>query len=104
MDAADPARDPPADREGRSRRVLVDGFIAPVGERENHHGLFPAKPVSGQSSRVLGGRVADAGYQGNGPGPRIPVLISSKWLCLTPCLGTEATGSPYRPRVPTAPA
>jgi hypothetical protein len=56
----------------RARRegVLVDGFIAPVGEREHYHGLFSGKKhVSGQNVQViaaLDGRVADVGDPVNG--------------------------------------
>jgi DDE superfamily endonuclease/Helix-turn-helix of DDE superfamily endonuclease len=56
----------------RARRegVLVDGFIAPVGEREDHDGLFSGKKhVSGQNVQViadLDGRVADVGDPVNG--------------------------------------
>jgi DDE superfamily endonuclease len=56
----------------RTRRegVLVDGFIAPVGEREHYHGLFSGKKhVSGQNVQViadLDGRVADVGEPVNG--------------------------------------
>jgi hypothetical protein len=50
-----------AGREG----VLVDGFIAPVGEREGYDGLFSGKKhVCGQNVQVvadLDGRVADVG-------------------------------------------
>jgi hypothetical protein len=45
--------------------VLVDGFVAPVGERDDYHGLFSGKKhVSGQNVQVvadLDGRVADVG-------------------------------------------
>jgi len=45
--------------------VLVDGFVAPVGEREGYHGLFSGKKhLSGQNVQVvadLDGRVADVG-------------------------------------------
>ncbi len=45
--------------------VLVDGFVAPVGERDGYHGLFSGKKhVSGQNVQViadLDGRVADVG-------------------------------------------
>jgi DDE superfamily endonuclease len=55
-----------AHREG----VLVDGFIAPVGEREHCTGLFSGrKHVSGQNVQViagLDGRVADVGEPVNG--------------------------------------
>ena len=55
-----------AHREG----VLVDGFVAPVGERENYHGLFSGKKhVCGQNVQViadLDGRVADVGEPVNG--------------------------------------
>lgn len=56
----------------RARRegVLIDGFIAPVGEREHCHGLFSGKKhVSGQNVQViadLDGRVADVGDPANG--------------------------------------
>lgn len=50
-----------AQREG----VLVDGFVAPVGEREGYDGLFSGKKhLSGQNVQVvadLDGRVADVG-------------------------------------------
>lgn len=50
-----------AGREG----VLVDGFVAPVGEREGYDGLFSGKKhLSGQNVQVvadLDGRVADVG-------------------------------------------
>jgi DDE superfamily endonuclease len=55
-----------AHREG----VLVDGFIAPVGDREHHTGLSSGKKhVSGQNVQViadLDGRVADVGEPVNG--------------------------------------
>lgn len=55
-----------ASREG----VLVDGFVAPVGEREDYHGLFSGKKhVSGQNVQVisdLNRRVADVGEPVNG--------------------------------------
>jgi hypothetical protein len=45
--------------------ALVDGFVAPVGERDDYHGLFSGKKhVSGQNVQVvadLDGRVADVG-------------------------------------------
>ncbi|WP_230415439.1 transposase family protein [Micromonospora tarapacensis] len=45
--------------------VLVDGFVAPVGERESYHGLYSGKKhVSGQNVQViadLDGRLADVG-------------------------------------------
>jgi hypothetical protein len=45
--------------------VLVDGFVAPVGERDGYDGLFSGKKhVSGQNVQVvadLDGRVADVG-------------------------------------------
>jgi hypothetical protein len=56
----------------RARRegVLIDGFIAPVGEREHYAGLFSGKKhVSGQNVQViadLDGRVADVGDPVNG--------------------------------------
>ena len=56
----------------RTRRegVLVDGFVAPVGERENYHGLFSGKKhLCGQNVHViadLDGRVADVGEPVNG--------------------------------------
>jgi hypothetical protein len=50
--------------------VLVDGFVAPVGERGHYHGLFCGKKhVSGQNVQViadLDGRVADVGEPVNG--------------------------------------
>lgn len=50
--------------------VLVDGFVAPVGEREHYDGLFSGKKhVSGQNVQViadLDGRVADVGEPVNG--------------------------------------
>jgi hypothetical protein len=50
-----------AQREG----VLVDGFVAPVGEREGHDGLYSGKKhLCGQNVQVvadLDGRVADVG-------------------------------------------
>jgi len=50
-----------AQRDG----VLVDGFVAPVGERDGYDGLFSGKKhVSGQNVQVvadLDGRVADVG-------------------------------------------
>lgn len=50
--------------------VLVDGFVTPVGERENYDGLFSGKKhVSGQNVQVvadLDGRVADVGEPVNG--------------------------------------
>jgi hypothetical protein len=50
-----------AQREG----VLVDGFVAPVGEREGYDGLFSGKKhLSGQNVQVvadLDGHVADVG-------------------------------------------
>jgi hypothetical protein len=55
-----------AQREG----VLVDGFVAPVGEREHYDSLFSGKKhVSGQNVQViadLDGRVADVGEPVNG--------------------------------------
>jgi hypothetical protein len=55
-----------AHREG----VLVDGFVAPVGEREHYDGLFSGKKhVSGQNVQAiadLDGRVADVGEPVNG--------------------------------------
>ncbi len=55
-----------AGREG----VLVDGFVAPVGERESYHGLFSGKKhLCGQNVQVvadLDGRVADVGEPVNG--------------------------------------
>src|SRR5215213_9434618 len=59
-------------RLGQTRRggVLVDGFIAPVGEREHYDGLFSGKKhVCGQNVQVLAdlaGRVADGGDPVNG--------------------------------------
>jgi hypothetical protein len=45
--------------------VLVDGFVAPVGERDGYHGLFSGKKhLCGQNVQVvadLDGRVADVG-------------------------------------------
>jgi hypothetical protein len=45
--------------------VLVDGFVAPVGERDGYHDLFSGKThLSGQNIRVvadLAGRVAGVG-------------------------------------------
>ncbi|MFV2022965.1 transposase family protein [Micromonospora sp. LOL_023] len=50
--------------------VLVDGFVAPVGEREHYDGLFSGKKhVSGQNVQViadLDGLVADVGEPVNG--------------------------------------
>jgi hypothetical protein len=50
--------------------VLVDGFVAPVGEREHYHGPFSGKKhVSGQNVQViadLDGRVTDVGEPVNG--------------------------------------
>jgi hypothetical protein len=53
--------------------VLVDGFVAPIGEREHYDGPFSGKKhVSGQNVQVigglggLGGRVADVGEPVNG--------------------------------------
>ncbi|WP_238324072.1 transposase family protein [Salinispora pacifica] len=50
--------------------MLVDGFVAPVGERESYHGLFSGKKhLSGQNVQVianLDGRVADVGEPVNG--------------------------------------
>jgi hypothetical protein len=60
------------DRLEQARRegVLVDGFVAPVGEREHYDGLFSGKEhVSGQNVQViadLDGRVADVGEPVNG--------------------------------------
>ena len=52
-----------AQREGVL--VVVDGFVAPVGEREGYDGLFSGKKhVSGQNVQVvadLDGRIADVG-------------------------------------------
>ncbi|GAB3802881.1 IS5/IS1182 family transposase [Micromonospora zhanjiangensis] len=49
----------------QSAAVLVDGFIAPVGERDDTTGLFSDKKhLSGQNVQVvatLGGRVVDVG-------------------------------------------
>lgn len=54
----------------QSGAVLVDGFIAPVGEREHYHGLFSGKKhVCGQNVQVianLDGRVCDVGDPVNG--------------------------------------
>ncbi len=54
----------------RREGVLVDGFVAPVGERESYHGLFSGKKhLSGQNVQViadLDGRVADVGEPVNG--------------------------------------
>ena len=54
----------------RREGVLVDGFVAPVGERESYHGLFSGKKhVCGQNVQVvadLDGRVADLGDPVNG--------------------------------------
>lgn len=45
--------------------VLVDGFVAPVGERDGYHGLFSGKKhLSGQNVQViadLDGHIADVG-------------------------------------------
>jgi hypothetical protein len=50
--------------------VLVDGFVAPVGERERYDGLFSGKKhVCGQNVQVvadLDGRVTDVGEPVNG--------------------------------------
>jgi hypothetical protein len=54
-------------RHHRAQRagVLVDGFVAPVGERDDYHGLFSGKKhLSGQNAQVIvdrDGRVADVG-------------------------------------------
>lgn len=49
----------------QANAALVDGFVAPVGEREDYAGLFSGKKhVSGENVQVvadLGGRVADVG-------------------------------------------
>lgn len=54
----------------RREGVLVDGFVAPVGEREAYHGLFSGKKhLSGQNVQViadLDGRVVDVGDPVNG--------------------------------------
>ncbi|MDG4789832.1 transposase [Micromonospora sp. WMMD1102] len=54
----------------RREGVLVDGFLAPVGEREDYHGLFSGKKhLSGQNVQVianLDGHVADVGEPVNG--------------------------------------
>lgn len=54
----------------RQEGVLVDGFIAPVGEREQYHGLFSGKKhVCGQNVQViadLDGHVTDVGEPVNG--------------------------------------
>jgi hypothetical protein len=54
----------------RREGVLVDGFVAPVGEREHYHGLFSGKKhTSGQNVQVisdLDGRVTDVGEPVNG--------------------------------------
>jgi hypothetical protein len=64
-----PEVDEQADRAHREG-VLVDGFVAPVGEREHYDGLFSGKKhVSGQNVQViadLDGRVADVGEPVNG--------------------------------------
>lgn len=56
--------------QARRSGVLVDGFIAPVGEREHYDGLFSGKKhVSGQNVQVvadLDGRVTDVGDPVNG--------------------------------------
>ncbi|WP_018803900.1 transposase family protein [Salinispora arenicola] len=54
----------------RREGVLVDGFVAPVGEREHHDGLFSGKKhVCGQNVQViadLDDQVADVGDPVNG--------------------------------------
>jgi hypothetical protein len=64
-----PEADAQRERAGRGG-VLVDGFVAPVGEREHHDGLFSGKKhVSGQNVQVvadLDGRVTDVGDPVNG--------------------------------------
>jgi hypothetical protein len=64
-----PAVDQRLERAGREG-VLVDGFVAPVGERESYHGLFSGKKhLCGQNVQVvadLDGRVADVGEPVNG--------------------------------------
>jgi len=59
---------PERDRQyqrAQNNAALVDGFVAPVGEREGYHGLFSGKKhCSGQNIQVvadLGGRIADVG-------------------------------------------
>lgn len=59
-----PETDERTARAGRAG-VLVDGVVAPVGEREHHRGLFSGKKHrSGQNVQVvtdLDGRAADVG-------------------------------------------
>jgi hypothetical protein len=61
-----------AQRLEQTRRegVLVDGFVAPVGERDAYHGLFSGKKhLCGQNVQVvanLDGLVADVGDPVNG--------------------------------------
>jgi hypothetical protein len=60
-----------------SEGVLVDRFVAPVGEREHYDGLFSGKKhVSGQDVQViadLDGRVADVGSRASlRPSCRVP--------------------------------
>ena len=75
-----------ASREG----VLVDGFVAPVGEREDHHGLFSGKKhMSGQNIQViadLDGRVTDVGEPVNGArqgGCENSLAVSNHTITLT---------------------
>jgi hypothetical protein len=50
---SDPEVDQQHERAGRGG-VLVDGFVAPVGERHSYHGLFSGKKhVSGQNVQVV---------------------------------------------------
>jgi hypothetical protein len=66
----------------RARRggVLVDGFLAPVGHRDGHDGLFSGrKHVCGQNVQViadLDGRVADVGEPVNGAAMTPPRSLS----------------------------
>jgi hypothetical protein len=51
--------------QARQEAVLVDGFVAPVGDREGYHGLYSGKKhLNGQNVQVvadLDGHLADVG-------------------------------------------
>ncbi len=76
--------------------VLVDGFVAPVGEREHYDGLFSGKKhVCGQNVQViadLDGRVTDVGDPVNGARHDAAAFhisgIAQRWK------GHYATGGP----------
>ena len=74
--------------------ALVNGFVAPVGEREGYAGLFSGKKhLCGQNVQVvadLGGRVADVGDPV--PGSRHDAV------CVRPVGYRRPVGRPLRPR------